>query len=148
MKVFIATPYTQFCDQNNLLKEEYKNFFLKLTNTLKEEKIDYFLALEREKWGEEYIKDSLSTEIDYNAVLDCDLFCGILGYPHSGGVHVECGWASANGKKMYLFLEEGRGYSPMITGLGSVTDVTYCTYQDLNNELVYSILDIIKKENK
>lgn len=75
-------------------------------------------------------------------------FCGILGYPHSGGVHVECGWASANGKKMYLFLEEGRGYSPMITGLGSVTDVTYCTYQDLNNELVYSILDIIKKENK
>lgn len=74
MKVFIATPYTQFCDQNNLLKEEYKNFFLKLTNTLKEEKVDYFLALEREKWGEEYVKDSLSTEIDYNAVLDCDLF--------------------------------------------------------------------------
>lgn len=148
MKVFIATPYTQFCDDNNLLKKEYLYFFNKLVKELKANKIDYFLALEREAWGKNYLADIESTRVDYDAVVNCDIVCAIPGFPHSGGVHVECGWASANKKKINLFLECNKEYSPMITGLSAISEVKYYYYEDLNDNLIMQIVDCIKKEKE
>lgn len=35
MKVFLAMPYSQLCDENYEVKSEYKIFFTKLTDELK-----------------------------------------------------------------------------------------------------------------
>ena len=147
MKVFFATPYTQLCDENNMLKEDYKNFFTKLVEEAKKLEIEYFLALEREEWGKNYICADESTNIDYNAILDSDVVCIIPGIPHSGGVHVEIGWASSNKKKMHIFLNKNCSYSPMVTGLKSLTDANFYYYEsefsdELIDAIIKSIMDI------
>lgn len=54
MKVFLAMPYSQLCDEHYEVKSEYKKFFTKLTEELKKINCDYFLAHEREN-GEKHI---------------------------------------------------------------------------------------------
>ena len=88
MLVFLATPYSQLCDEKYRVKEEYANFFKKLTSKIKELGVDYFLAIERENYGKEYSSDTESTLIDYNTIQKCDLLCVLPGIPNSGGVHV------------------------------------------------------------
>src|SRR5690625_4288833 len=98
MLVFLATPYSQLCDEEYKVKKEYKEFFEKLTKEIKKLGVDYFLAVERENYGKEYTSDKESTKIDFETIKQCDLMCVIPGVPASGGVHVELGWASANNK--------------------------------------------------
>lgn len=145
MLIFLAIPYTQLCDDNLIVKEEYKTFFSKLVVKLKEIKCEYFLAHEREKWGEEYILDSESASVDFEAIKKCDLLCVIPGYPISGGVHVEMGYACAHNKKMNIFLKKEKGYSPMVTGIHCATEVNYYYYEeDFSDEIIQMIIDSIK----
>ena len=145
MKVFIAMPYSQLCDKNYEVKKKYRPFFTKLTNELKEN-CDYFLAHEREKWGKAYTSAEESTVIDFNTIKEVDLVCIIPGVPNSGGVHVEIGWASANKKKLKIFLKKDYPYSPMVTGVHCLTETDYIYYdEDYSDELVNSIISEIKK---
>lgn|SRR5574344_1827083 len=147
MKVFLAMPYSQLCDQKYELKKEYRLFFEKLTSEIKKMGCDYFLAHEREKWGKNYTSAEESTVIDFGAIKNVDLVCVIPGVPNSGGVHVEIGWASANKKKLCVFLKKGSSYSPMVTGIHCLTDTKYHYYEnEYSNELIEMILDSIKKE--
>ncbi len=149
MKVFLAMPYSQLCDQKYELKKEYKKFFTKLIKELKRLKIEYFLAHEREKWGKLYTSAEESTVIDYETIKNVDLVCVIPGVPNSGGVHVEVGWASANKRKMKIFLKKDYPYSPMITGIHCLTDTDYIYYNDdYSDELIELIINEIKKCNK
>ena len=149
MKVFLAMPYSQLCDQKYELKKEYKKFFTKLIKELKILKIEYFLAHEREKWGKLYTSAEESTVIDYETIKNVDLVCVIPGVPNSGGVHVEVGWASANKRKMKIFLKKDYPYSPMITGIHCLTDTDYIYYNDdYSDELIELIINEIKKCNK
>lgn len=146
MKVFLAMPYSQLCDENYILKPEYKNFCKKLVSSITELKWDYFLAHEREEWGKNYCSDSESTLIDFNTIKESDLIVMIPGNPISGGVHVELGWASSNKKKIKIFLKKNVNYSPMVTGIHCLTDVDYYYYDnDYSDELICLILDSIKK---
>ena len=152
MLVFLATPYSQLCDTNYRVKQEYYTFFTKLISKIKELGVDYFLAMERENFGKEYISDKESSTIDYNLIKKCDLVCALPGTPASGGVHVELGWASANNRKIIIFLNKNKSYSPMVTGLGEISDVTYCYYnEEYKDELIDKIcyyISKIKKEYK
>lgn len=150
MKVFLAMPYTGLCDNNNILKEEYKSFFEKLLLRLEKIGCDCFLAHRREKWGKEYSSDTESTNIDYKTIKESDLVCIIPGIPYSGGVHVEIGWASANKKKINLFLKNNCSYSPMVTGIKCLTDANYYYYDDdFSNELIDIIVDsVLEKKEK
>ena len=62
MLVFLATPYSQLCDEEYKVKKEYKEFFEKLTKEIKKLGVDYFLAVERENYGKEYTSDKESTK--------------------------------------------------------------------------------------
>ena len=128
MLVFLATPYSQLCDEEYKVKKEYKEFFEKLTKEIKKLGVDYFLAVERENYGKEYTSDKESTKIDFETIKQCDLMCVIPGVPASGGVHVELGWASANNKDIEIFLNENNNYSPMVTGLSEISNVQYNYY--------------------
>ena len=55
MLVFLATPYSQLCDEQYKVKEEYRVFFEKLTTEIRKMGVKYFLAVERENYGKEYI---------------------------------------------------------------------------------------------
>ncbi len=145
MKVFLAMPYSQLCDEHYEVKSEYKKFFTKLTEELKKINCDYFLAHEREKWGKTYSSAEESTQIDFETIKAVDLVCVIPGVPHSGGVHVEIGWASANKKRMKIFLKKDYPYSPMVTGIHCLTETDYIYYnEDYSDELINLIINEIK----
>lgn len=148
MKVFLAMPYTQLCNKKtNEVKQEYRKFFEKLTSEIKNLGCEYFLAHEREKWGKNYCSAEESTKIDYETIKNSDLVCIIPGVPHSGGVHVEIGWASANGRKLRIFLKNNFPYSPMVTGIGCLTETKYFYYNDdYSDELIGMIVNSIKTE--
>ncbi len=146
MKVFLAMPYSQLCDKNYELKKEYKDFFKKLIRELKAINCDYFLACEREKWGKRYSSATESTTIDYDTIKTVDLVIVIPGVPNSGGVHVEIGWASANQKRLKIFLKKDYPYSPMVLGIHSLTKTDYIYYNnDYSDELINLIILEIKK---
>lgn len=147
MKVFFAIPYSQLCDEKYEVKKEYRIFLERLINETKKLGCDYFLAHEREDWGKKYSSAEESTQIDFNTIKSSDLICIIPGVPNSGGVHVEVGWASANKKKIRIFLKKDYHYSPMITGIHKLTDTKYYYYDnDFDESLLNSIINCIKKE--
>ena len=149
MLVFLATPYSQLCDEEYKVKKEYKEFFEKLTKEIKKLGVDYFLAVERENYGKEYTSDKESTKIDFETIKKCDLMCVIPGVPATGGVHVELGWASANNKDIEIFLNENNNYSPMVTGLSEISNVQYNYYnKEYSNEVIELICRSIKKRLK
>lgn len=149
MKVFLAMPYSQLCDEKYEVKEEYKNFLVRLTNELKNLNCDYFLAHEREKWGKTYNSAEESTAIDYETIKNVDFVYVIPGVPNSGGVHVEIGWASANKQKLKIFLKKDYPYSPMVTGIHCLTETDYIYYDnDYSDELVDLIIEEVKKEKQ
>ena len=146
MKVFLAMPYSQLCDENYEVKSEYKSFFIKLTDELKKINCEYFLAHEREKWGKTYSSAEESTVIDFETIKNVDLVCVIPGVPHSGGVHVEIGWASANKKPLKIFLKKAYPYSPMVTGIHMLTSTDYIYYDnDYGDDLIEQIINEIKQ---
>ena len=147
MKVFFAIPYSQLCDEKYEVKKEYRIFLERLINETKKVGCEYFLAHEREDWGKKYSSAEESTQIDFNTIKSSDLICIIPGVPNSGGVHVEVGWASANKKKIRIFLKKDYHYSPMITGIHKLTDTKYYYYDnDFDESLLNSIINCIKKE--
>lgn len=152
MKVFLAMPYTQLCDKKtNILFPKYQEFFEKLISKLEDIGCEYFLAHKRENWGKNYSSDVESTKIDFETIKSSDLVCIIPGVPHSGGVHVEIGWASANNRKLKIFLKENYPYSPMVTGIKCLTNTEFFYYEDdfsdkLLNMIIKCVTDEMEKE--
>ena len=54
MYVFLASPFSQFCegDEDIIIKDRW--FFEEIIKNLKNNNIDYFCSQEREAWGEKY----------------------------------------------------------------------------------------------
>lgn len=147
MKIFFAIPYSQLCDEHYVVRKNYREFLEKLIQSTKQLGCDYFLAHERENWGKQYTSDVESTQIDFTTIKDADLICVIPGIPHSGGVHVELGWAAANKKKLRIFLQKGYTYSPMVTGIHKLTDTKYYYYNDdFGPDLLNLMINCIKEE--
>ena len=143
-KYFLAFPFSQFCaGDSDILTTEAKVFFEDLTNLFKEKGIEYYSAHEREKWGSTYHSDMESTKIDYDSLKECNKFICMPGIPYSGGVHIELGWATVLNKKIYLLLEKGKEYSPLVTGIESIVDVQIFYYEDFYTEIIPLIKKIL-----
>ena len=150
MFVFYAFPFAQLCNTDDgQVEQKYRNFFEGLKNLAKENHFEYFLAHERENWGAEYKGPEECVPHDYEGVVKSDVMIVVPGNPISGGVHVEMGWASANNKKMHIFLEKGQKYSPVVMGLKSLTNVEY-HYSDAfpSSKLLEDIKNVLIKEGK
>ncbi|MDD3048397.1 MAG: hypothetical protein PHQ89_00180 [Bacilli bacterium] len=146
MKIFISCPFSGILDKNSgLVKKEYRFFFDTIINFLESNNIDYYLAIKREDFGKNYISAAEATISDFQGVQNCDILFVIPGNPISGGVHIELGWASAFNKKIYIFLEKDAKYSPVLMGLNSLTNVTYCDCSKFpSQELLKEFINIIK----
>lgn len=148
MKVFLALPFSQFCNnETDEVEENNKWFFKCLVTKIKELNLDYFLAHEREDWGAKYKSAEESTLIDFNAIKSSDIVVAVPGCPLSGGVHIELGWASASNKKILIFLKKGFDYSPMVEGLSNITDVKYFEYDEMiSTDSIDIIINAVKGE--
>ncbi len=80
---------------------------------------------------------------DFKEMNESDVILAFPGNPISGGVHIELGWASALHKKIYIFLEKTANYSPLITGLKTVTDVELVEITE--DFSVNSMIDLVEK---
>ena len=148
MKIFISCPFSGILDEEtSLVKKEYKYFFKELKKFMEENNIDYYLAITRENWGKDYISPLESTEADYNGIKESDMIFVIPGNPISGGVHVELGWASSLNKKLHIFIEKDKKYSPVVMGLSSLCNVEYHESKEFPcQELLDDIKQKIQKE--
>lgn len=147
MNLFLASPFSQFCEGEEDIIIKNRWFFEKIIKELKNLNIEYFCSQEREEWGLKYVSPKESIKADINGIKKCDLFIAIPGNPISGGVHIEIGWASAFSKKMILFLEEDVEYTPMILGLPSIHNCKFIYYKKLISEkTVDLIINTIKEE--
>lgn len=140
MNVFLASPFSQFCDEETDTIINNRWFFEDIIFKLKQKNIKYFCSQEREEWGAKYIGPTESIKADVNGIQECNLFVAIPGNPISGGVHVEIGWASSLKKKMIVFLEKGIEYSPMILGLPEITNCKFVYYDKLIDKKTVDII--------
>lgn len=154
MKVFISCPFTGLCDEKKYeVKNQYKSFFNKLVEMIESKGCEYYLAIKRENWGIEHKGPEECTKSDYEGVKTSDILIVIPGNNISkgisGGVHVELGWASAMKKKLHLLIEDNFQYSPVLMGLGILTDTSYHRCNDfLNDNMLTLIEKIIDSELK
>lgn len=152
MKVFISCPFTGLCDEKKYeIKDEYKDFFNKLTEKLENMGCDYYLAIKRENRGIDHKGPEECTKSDFEGVKSSDFLVVIPGNNISkgisGGVHVELGWASALDKKMHILIEDNYQYSPVLMGLNILSPTEYhrCN-RFLDNEMLDTIINIVKQE--
>lgn len=145
MNIFFAFPFTDYLDKKSgQLQGKYKDFLSEVRQALIQEGHNVFLAHYREKWGKELMSPDVCTQADLIELKKADIVVSFPGYPMSGGVHVEMGWASALEKKVIFFLQNGISYSPLIIGLHMITDVDYYTYDDcLENGLCERIIESV-----
>ncbi|MFA5763987.1 MAG: nucleoside 2-deoxyribosyltransferase [archaeon] len=131
MQIFLGAPFTQDINKETKVMHDHKTELLKnIMNYLEEKGHIVKNAHSREKFGVELMTPNVCTKADFDEVNNCDIFMAIVGNPPSGGVHVELGWASALNKKIILLLHEGQEYSPLITGLTSVSNTKIVKFKD------------------
>ncbi|RQW19084.1 hypothetical protein EH196_19265 [Bacillus sp. C1-1] len=132
MKIFLGTPITCLLNSKNLFNDNNKGNLQKILNDLRKSGDVVFCAIERESWGEELLSGEECTWLDYEEMLNTDLFIAIPNQSH--GVYVEIGWASSLKKKIILLINEKYGIkSPLLEGLDKLTEIKTITFNDDND---------------
>lgn len=141
-KIFIACPISKYINKNNFTNDNFKNFIEELYGVCEKYVPNVFLALRREEYGKNLMKDSC-TELDFNEMKTTDL---VVAIPEdSKGVAVELGWASCMKIKVFLILDKKQKYTPLISGLNNVTDTEIIWYDILDNSLLSEVEKLIQK---
>lgn len=126
LRVFLAAPYSQFMDSTSW---QVDRLWRERLDTLRRAFLSagaaVFNAHHSEVWGTRWRSPEVCTPIDYAAMQYCDVVCALVGTPPSGGVAVELGWASALRKPCLLLVDEDADPSPLLVGLGSITEADY-----------------------
>lgn len=143
MKIFLSTTYSDFCDQDYHVKNEYKTFFENLLSKIREKGHKCYLAMEREKWGYEFLNCEESVVADFNAIKEADLTIMLLHYPISGGAHIELGWLSALKRPVQIFLQKDGKFSPVVKGISVLTNANFIEYEKYDESLLNKILSLI-----
>ncbi|MGN7382681.1 Nucleoside 2-deoxyribosyltransferase [Chlamydia abortus] len=124
MRIFLAYPFTQLLREDGLLEGKATSFLNQAIDALTANGYSVFSAQKREAFGLELMTPEVATKLDFIEMQKADLVVAFPGwFPISGGVHVELGWASALSRPLILFLHKEQEYSPLVMGLGTVTQV-------------------------
>jgi len=119
-KIFIACPISKYLNGNEFINNDFKEFINEISILCRSYSDNVFLALEREKYGENRMEDVVCSKLDYEEMIDTDVFVAIP--EDSQGVAVEAGWASALNKKVIMMLDSNYKISPLINALHVITD--------------------------
>lgn len=140
-KIFIGCPITKYIDKNTFTDDNFKHFIEKMYNLCMHYADEVFLALKREQFGKKLMTDTC-TELDYKEMKTADI---VIAIPEdSKGTAVELGWASVMKKKIILVLNRNYRYTPLISGLGDITDTVIIWYdKSLDDEVLNSVSNII-----
>lgn len=144
-KIFIACPITKYIEENRFTDERLKLFTERLYCLCREYADEVFMALKREQYGKKLMLDSY-TVLDYKEMEMADI---VIAIPEdSKGTAVELGWASVMKKSIILLLDRGYRYTPLISGLGDITDTTIIWYDEFLNDEVLTQVSIALKQLK
>ena len=142
MNIFLAFPFTQLIDKkSNRLNTKTVKFLEDLRNQLIDNGHTVFLAHYREKWGKELMTPEECTADDYREMIKADIVIAFPGFPISGGVHIELGWASALKKSILIFLEKDKEYSPLLTALYTISNTHIYQYEKMDVDIYMNIIN-------
>lgn len=145
MKIFLAYPFSQFLDENNVADEKNTEIINLVIDTLEKNGDDVFSAQRREKFGLELMPPHQCTYLDFEGIKESDVIVAYPGSPISGGVHIELGWASALNKPIVLLLKKDEEYSPLIIGLHTKTSVFTMFFEENVLECIPYINEALAK---
>lgn len=145
-KIFIGCPITKYIEEDTFTNEDFKCFIEKLYSLCSIYADEVFLALKREQYGKNLMIDTC-TSLDYQEMQTSDLFVAIP--EDSKGTAVELGWASVLNKKIILILNTECRYTPLISGLGDITDTLVVWYkQTLDDQVLNNVSNAIDAMGK
>lgn len=144
-KVFIACAFSKYLDGTVFTDDAFAAFLRKLYRLCQTYASEVFLAAEREEYGKNLMKD-VCTELDFEEMKTSDIVVAIPD--DSKGVAVELGWASWMQKKLVLILNLNQRYTPLISGLGDITETTTLFYEGSLDETVLSRLAAVLEEQQ
>lgn len=140
----MAAPYSQWMDpttgevavRHRLQLERLRTRFI-------DDGAHVFSAHHNELWGRGWLPPEQCTPADFRALRVADIVCAFVGDPPSSGVAVELGWASALGKPIVVLTTENTGYSPLIVGIGSITNSRHVVVSEpWSDDAVTSIVEL------
>ena len=145
-KIFIACPISKYVDGDRFINNDFKNFIKGMYRVCQQHASEVFLALEREKYGKNLMTDTC-TVLDFAEMKTADL---VVAIPEdSKGTAVELGWASWMQKELLILLDCNQRYTPLISGLGDITDTEIIWYDGELDETVLSEVDhMLRKKRK
>lgn len=144
-KIFIACAFSKYLNGTIFTDGEFAGFLRKLYQLCQTYASKVFLAAEREKYGKNLMPD-VCTELDFEEMKSSDLVVAIPD--DSKGVAVELGWASWMQKRLVLILNANQRYTPLISGLGDITETTILSYEGNLDESVLSRLATVLSEKQ
>jgi hypothetical protein len=141
MRVFIAYPLAKLISkETGRMEEKHINLLKDMKSCLSSLGYEVFMAHEREQWGENFNKDDCAS-LDFVEMKKADL---VIAFPEtSGGVHVELGWASAMEKRMIIFLEKGKYYSPLVHSMEKIGNIKIIFFEN-ESEIVGKLQKVIE----
>lgn len=143
-KIFIACPISKYLDGDRFINDDFKYFIEGMYTVCQKFASEVFLALRREEYGKKRMTDTC-TALDFDEMKTSDL---VVAIPEdSKGTAVELGWASGMQKKILLLLDQNQKYTPLISGLGDITDTEIIWYEGKLNETVLSDVDSAIQRN-
>ncbi len=137
MKLFLAAPFKNKV-VNGKISKEYKEMLIGIKKFLEEEGCEIHLALEREKWGEEFWADEACTEKDHAEIRDSEGLIALFDKTISLGMHIELGWASQMKKKILILTKNKENLASLVRGLSKITNIEIVEYK--NNKQIKEIL--------
>jgi nucleoside 2-deoxyribosyltransferase len=145
--VFLAAPYSNRFDPATDRKDtDLKITLENILNILKSNGYEIRSAHIREDWGNKLMKPADFVPVDYKWIKESDL---VIAYVDgtSSGLYIELGWASVLGKNIIILHKEGTHFSPMLSGLNTITNVEIVPFNNnkvLADRLEYVLKNILK----
>lgn len=136
LKIFLSCPYNKFMLNGIFIDDSFRTFLEKLHSVCMGVTPHVFSAVMRDQFGAMPLQE-YSCRIDCGEMENANL---VIAIPEdSMGVAVELGWASAMGKELWVVLNKGQKYSPLVKGITQISKGKIIWY----DKDIMSVLPII-----
>lgn len=132
-KIFIACPISKYINGNEFINDTFRSFIEGLHDLCINYSSEVFLALNREEFGKNLMTDACAV-LDFEEMKTSDF---VIAIPEdSMGVAVELGWATILKRETLLLLDRQQRYTPLISGMGDITNTTIIYYEGILDDSV------------